>query len=104
MWYNDHLYDFDEDFIKSHNENSDEGYFLKVDIEYPEQSWSSHKDLPFLPERRKLDKVEKIASRIEDKGKYVIHMRALKQALNNGLKLENVQRVITFQEKAWLKS
>ena len=44
MWYNDHLYDFDEDFIKSYNENSDEGYFLKVDIEYPKQLWSSHKD------------------------------------------------------------
>ena len=41
---------------------------------------------------------------MEDKGKYVIHIRALQQALNNGLKLQNVQRVIPFQEKAWLKS
>ena len=104
MWYNDHLSDFNEDFIKNYNENSDEGYFLEVDIEYPKQLWSSHKDLPFLPERKKLEKVEKLVCSIEDKEKYVIHIRALKQALNNGLKLKEVHRVIKFQQKAWLKS
>ena len=104
MWYNDHLSDFNEDLIKNYTENSDEGFFLDVDIEYPKQLWSSHKDLPFLPERRKLEKVEKRVCSTEDKEKYVIHIRALKQALNNGLKLENVLRVIKFQQKAWLKS
>ena len=34
---------------------------------------------------------------------YVIHIRALKQALNHGLKLKEVHRVIQFNEKAWLK-
>ena len=66
--------------------------------------WGSHKDLPFLPERKKLEKVEKLVCSIEDKEKYVIHIRALKQALNNGLKLKEVHRVIKFQQKAWLKS
>ena len=28
---------FNEDFIKNYNEKSDEGYFLKVDIQYPEK-------------------------------------------------------------------
>ena len=72
-WYNDHLSDFNEEFIKNYNENSDEGYFLEVDIEYPKQLWSSHKDLPFLPKRRKLEKVEKVVCSIEDKEKYVTH-------------------------------
>ena len=101
-WEND-LSRFNENFIKNYNENSDVGYFLEVDIEYPKQLWSSHKDLPFLPERKKLEKVEKLVCSIEDKEKYVIHISALKQALNNGLKLREVHRVIKFQQKAWLK-
>ena len=32
--------------------------------------------------------IEKFVSGIEDKEKYVIHVRALKQALNNGLILK----------------
>ena len=100
----DGLSRFNEEFIKNYNENSDEGYFLEVDIKQWKQLWSSHKDLPFLPERRKLEKVEKLVCSIEEKEKYVIHIRALKQALNNGLKLKMVHRVITFQQKAWLKS
>ena len=94
---------FSEDFIKTYNENSDVGYFLEVDIEYPKQLWSSHKDLPFLPERKKLEKVEKLVCSIEDKEKYVIHIRALKQALNHGLIPKDVQRIIKFNQETWLK-
>ena len=45
------------------------GSFLEVDIEYSKQLWSSHKDLPFLPERKKLEKIEKLVYSIEDKEK-----------------------------------
>ena len=100
-WEND-LSRFNENFIKNYNENSDVGYFLEVDIEYPKQLWSSHKDLPFLPERKKLEKVEKLVCSIEDKEKYVIHIRALKQALNHGLILKDEHRVIKFNQEAWL--
>ena len=44
-----------------------------------------HKDLPFLTERRKLGNIEKRITSIDDKENYVIHIRALKQALNHGL-------------------
>ena len=98
-WYNEYLSDFNGEFIKNYNEKVTE-----VDIEYPKQLFGSHKELPFLPERRKLEKVEKLVCSIEDKEKYVIHIRALKQALNNGIKFKKVHRVIKFQQKAWLKS
>ena len=62
-----------------------------------------HKDLPFLPERRESEKVEKLACSIEDKEKYIMHIRVVKQALNNGLNLKKVHRVIKFQQKPWLK-
>ena len=94
---------FNKIFIKNYNENSDIGYFLEVDVEYPKKLFGSHKDLPFLPERKKLEKVEKLVCSIEDKEKYVIHIRALKQALNHGLVLKDVHRVIKFNQEAWLK-
>ena len=45
---------FNKDFIKSYNEESDEGYFLKVDVQYPKKLHELHKDLPFLSERMKV--------------------------------------------------
>ena len=59
--------------------------------------------MPFLPERKNVEKVQKLICNIEDKEKYVIRIRALKQALNHGLKLKKVDRVIQFIQKDWLK-
>ena len=94
---------FNEEFLKKYDENSNIGYFREVDIEYPKMLFNSHKDLPFLPERKKVKKVEKLIFSIEDKEKYGIYIRALKQALNHGLKLKKVHRVIKFNQKVWLK-
>ena len=62
-----------------------------------------HKDLPFLSERKKLGKVEKLVCSIEGKEEYVIHIRVLKQALNHGLVLKDVHRVIKFNQEEQLK-
>ena len=51
----------------------------------------------------KIEKVKKFVRTIEDKKNYVVHIRALKQALNNGLILKQVHRVIQFSQEAWLK-
>ena len=93
-----------EDFIKKYDEDSNTGYFLEVAIGYPKELFNFHKDLPFLLERKKVEKVEKLICSIEDKEKYVIHIRALKQALNHGLIIKKVHRVIQFEQKAWLKA
>ena len=94
---------FNEIFIKNYNENSDIGYFLEVDIDYLKELFDLHKDLPFLPERKKVNKVEKLICSIEDKEKYVMHIKVLKQALNHGLVLKKVHRVIQFNQEDWLK-
>ena len=58
---------FNEDFIKNYNEESDEGYFLEVDVQYLEKLHELHNDLPFLPERMKIEKVEKLVTNLHDK-------------------------------------
>ena len=57
----------------------------------------------FYQKEKKTGKVEKLICSIEDKEKYVIHIRTLKQTLNHGLKLKTVHRVIQFNQRAWLK-
>ena len=74
-----------EDFIKSYNEESDEGYFREIDVQYLEKLHQLNNDLPFLPERVKIEKVEKLVANLHGKTEYVIHIRNLKQALNHGL-------------------
>ena len=50
-----------------------------------------------------MENVEKLVTSFEDKEKYVIHISALKQALNHGLKLRKPHRVIEFKQETWLK-
>ena len=69
---------FLEDLIKTYNEESYEGYFVEVDVQYPEKLREFHNDLPFLPERMKVNKVKKLVANLHDKLKYVIHIRNLK--------------------------
>ena len=42
---------FNDDFVQNYNEESDQGYFLEVDIQYPKKFNDFHNDLPFLPEK-----------------------------------------------------
>ena len=94
---------FDEKFIKNYDENSDKGYILEVDVKYPEMIRMLQSDLAFLPERMKINTCTKLTHAIQNKENYVIHVRALKQAVNHGLKLAKVHRIIQFGQEAWLK-
>ena len=94
---------FNEDFIKNYDKESDEGYLLEVDAEYPKNLHDLHSNLPFLPERMKIDKCIKLVCNLYDKNSYAVNIRALKQALNHGLILNKVHRVLQFNQQAWLK-
>ena len=92
-----------EEFIKNYDENNDKGYILKVDVKYSKRLHKLHSDLPFLAKRMKIDKCKKFVCNLLNKNKYVVHINSLKQALNHGLKLKKIHRVIEFNQKAWLE-
>ena len=77
---------------------------LEVDVEHPVKPKIKHEDLAFLPEKRKINGVKKLVTTLEDKEKYAVLIATLKQALNHGLKLKKIHRVIEFKQKAWMKS
>ena len=91
-------------FAKNYDKkNSDKGYILEVDVDYPSKLHKLHSDMPFLPERMKIDKTQKLVCNLHDKKNYVVHISILKQALDHGLKLKKVHIVIEFNQEAWLK-
>ena len=57
--------------IKSYNENNNKGYILEVDDEYPKNVLNLHGDLPFLAERKKVKKCNKLLCNINGKENYV---------------------------------
>ena len=65
--------EFDEKFIKNYDENSDKGYILEADVEYPKNLHKLHSDLPFLPERMKNNKCSKLVCTVQDKKKFCSH-------------------------------
>ena len=58
---------FDKDFIENYNEHNGVGYFLEIDIQYPEKFFDLYNDLLFFPVRVKLEKVKKFAANLHDK-------------------------------------
>ena len=95
--------EINEEFIKNYDENNNKGYILEVDVKYPRKLHDLHSDLPFLPKRIKIDKCKKLVCNLRNKKNYVVHIKSLKQALNHGLKFKKVNRIIEFNQEAWLK-
>ena len=74
-----------------------------MDVDYPSKLHKLHSDMPFLPEIIKIDKTQKLVCNLRDKKNYVVHISILKQALDHGLRLKKVHRVIEFNQEASLK-
>ena len=93
----------DQDFVKVYNNNDNKGYILDVDVDYPSKLKNLHSDLPFLPERMVINNTKKLVCNLNDKKNYTVHINVLKQALDHGLKLRKVHRIIEFEQESWLK-
>ena len=106
-------------------DNTDVGYILKVDLEYPHELHDHHADLPLAPQRlqvqeemlsehqkhvyenlfvgKKFKSTPKLIPNLYNKEGYVIHERNLKQCIDLGLKVTKVHEIIEFKQSMWLK-
>ena len=104
--------------INSINEKSDTGYFLEVDLKYPDELHELHNDYPLAPEKLavtndmlskyckeiadeydiKVGDVKKLIPNLGNKTKYVLHYRNLQLYLSLGMKLTKIHRLLKFRQ------
>ena len=96
--------------LNSISENSEIGYILECNLEYPEALHDLHKDYPFCPEKIEISShmllrycsdieikvggVKKLIPNRSNKVKYVVHYRNLEYYLSLGIKLIKVHRIL----------
>ena len=101
-------------------DDSDIGYFLEVDLEYPHNIRQKTKYFPFAPENKSISKDDfgpymksimpknyvshkKLICDWTDKRNYLIHYRMLKFYISHGMKIKQVHSVISFKQSKWLE-
>lgn len=91
--------------IENVSDDSDYGYILEVDLEYPNHLHDAHCELPFCVEKLAPpgSKSKKLIANLYCKYCYVIHYIHLKECLKQGLILKKIHRVITFRQQSFLK-
>ena len=94
---------FVERFIKNYDENSDVGYCLEVDVNYLKNLFSLHRDLPFLPERKKIVKCNKLVCDFYYKKKLCCPHKGFNRSTKSWINTKKLHRVIQFNQKAWLR-
>ena len=89
--------------VKELSDKEDREYLMEVDVLYPTELQDDHNELPFMCGRMKIGGVDKLVVDLYYKQRYVMHIRALQQALNHGLVLEKIHRTIEFNQSLWMK-
>ncbi|XP_069673398.1 uncharacterized protein [Periplaneta americana] len=91
--------------LQAVNDDSEIGYVLEVDIEYPNHLFEKHKELPFCAEFAKPPggKHKKLLTTLHSKQNYVAHYKLLQQAVDHGLQIVKIHRAIKFKQSHWLK-
>ena len=84
--------------------NSPKGYFLEVDLSYPDKRQDLNSNLPLAPENKtENETLPKLLTTLYNKKKYVFHYAIFKQYLKMGLKLQKFHKVLEFDQSDWLK-
>ena len=109
--------------VDSVSEKSAIGYFLEVDLKYPDELHELHNDYPLAPEKLavssdmlskyckkiadkyeiKVGDVKKLISNLGNKTNYVVHYTNLQLYLSLGMKLTKIHRVLKFKQSGWMK-
>jgi hypothetical protein len=102
---------------------SSKGYMLEVDLDYPKELHDLHNEYPYCPEQVLVEdemlsdyskriakehgikngKYRKLIPTLGRKENYVIHERNLRQAIDAGLVLTKIHRVLEFNQKPWIQ-
>ncbi len=95
---------FTLDYIKNIPKDGEMGFFFEVDLTYPSSLHKKHNSLPLCPEKMcpPNSKVKKLICSLYDKKNYVCHYRTLQFALEQGLNLEKIYRVVSFRQSNFL--
>lgn len=94
-----------QETVESIEDDSQVGYMLEVDLVYPENIHDAQADFPMCPEQAvpPNGKVSKLLTTLNNKERYVMHYRNLKQALKHGIELKKIHRILKFNQSQWLK-
>ena len=88
-----------KDFIKSYIKESDIGYFLEVDVQYPEELHERQKNLSSFPERMKIENVEELLLDLHDNKIICYTCKKFKTTLNFELFLQNMHRFVNMNQE-----
>lgn len=83
----------------------DKSIILEVDLDYPDTIHDLHSQFPFCAQHVVPENCtqRKLICNLENKERYVIHVKNLEQCLRHGLQLTKIHRVLEFTEQAWVK-
>jgi hypothetical protein len=85
--------------IKYYNENFKKNYIFMVDLKYPKKLHDLHTDLPLAPHHYN----GKLMCTLNDKEKYLVHLRNLKMYFKLGMEITKIHKVLMFDQTDWLK-
>ena len=101
-------------------DDSDIGYFIEVDLKYPDNLKVKTKNFPIAPVNKKINpdkfsdymkeikpdtyiQTKKLICDFYDKKNYLVHYSMLKFYVRHGMIVEKVRNIISIRQSSWLE-